>query len=64
MSFLITYFSAFDRGLIRELGSTKHSLQPVTETLIAPSAWSAQQVSDAFLRQHPGIELIACTPQP
>lgn len=64
MSFLITYFSAFDRNILRTLAGTDYTLQPVTETLIAPSTWSASDVSEAFLRQHPGIQLIACLKQP
>lgn len=64
MSFLITYFSAFDRNILLTLAGTEYTLQPVTETLIAPSTWSATEVSEAFLRHHPGIQLVACLKQP
>ena len=64
MSFLVTFYSAFDLNLVRTLKGTDYSLQPVTETLIAPSTWNEQQVSEAFLRNHPGTQLIACLKQP
>ena len=64
MSFLITYYSAFDRNLLRTLKGTDYTLQPITETLIAPSNWTPTEVSEAFLRHHPGIQLVACLKQP
>ena len=64
MCFLITYFSAFDRNILLTLAGTEYTLQPVTETLIAPSSWTPTEVSEAFLRHHPGIQLVACLRQP
>jgi hypothetical protein len=60
MTFLVTYFSALDCAIRRK----GYDMTPIAETLCADSSWSAEQVSEAFLRHHPGIELVACTAQP
>lgn len=60
MTYLVTYYSALDCAIRRK----GYELTPVTDALIAPSAWNASQVAEAFLRHHPGSELVACTRQP
>lgn len=60
MTYSITYFSALDCAIRRK----GYELTPITESLIAPSTWNASQVAEAFLRHHPGTEVLACTPQP
>jgi hypothetical protein len=57
MTFLLTYVPALERCATSEI-------TPISEMLCADASWSPEQVSAAFLRHHPGIELIACTQQP
>lgn len=54
----LTYFSALDNA-IRRKGI---SLYPQCTQLIAPTGWCAEQVEQAFLRDHPGALLLTCKP--
>jgi hypothetical protein len=56
--YAITYRSAYDNQRIKANLPTANQ-----ETLLcAPSAWTTQQVINAYLQHHPGQTVLACTP--
>lgn len=59
-AFQLTYYSALDNA-IRRQGFT---LDPQCRQLIAPTGWCAEQVEQAFMRDHPGFLLLTCKPAP
>lgn len=60
MTFLLTYFSALDCA-IRRKGA---EMEPLSTLLCADSTFTPDQVAQAFLRHHPGSEVLACIQQP
>lgn len=58
--FLIRYHSAFDRA------HTKPGTRPpIHETLLAADGcWNVADVTDAFLHQRPGTEILSCIADP
>lgn len=54
----LQYWSALDNALIRK-GAL---VLPQNSTLVAPSGWDSDEVSEAFINQHPGSSVLLCIP--